>query len=492
VVFASHLADLLAMADVPRGLDERMIANFLALNHLEAETTFYLGIRRVPTRSVARITPAGAEWHRYWSPNLDAPPPYRSDADYVARARELFDRAVARALRDTKRAAIQLSGGLDSSAVAATAVRLGLAPLEAYTGVPPAALDRPARPGWYLDERPKVEALMRMYPDLRVRFITPRGAHWRQSDPARFFAEIPLASRGTGNLGWFAQIDDAIAADRHAVVLNGAMGNMTTSWDGRFSLASLVRQGRLLRAAKEARALARATGQSLPDVAMSQGLMALLSPAAQRGVARLRGKATDDVSGFSLLAPAVIDALALRRQWHADGYDPTYGVHGTSAGLRAAMIYDAFQIGRDFAGMRHAGGRGDIRSPFFDRDLVTFCLSVPEALYRRDGVSRWFARAIFADRLPRAILDETKRGEQAPNWFESLDARKPAIAAELERLAASRLAARLIDLPRARRLVTDWPKDAREAQSRMNEYRYALDRAVHVGAFIRWVEGGNG
>jgi len=252
-----------------------------------------------------------------------------------------------------------------------------------------------------------------------------------------------------------------------------------------------LRQGRFLRASKEAYALARATGRSLPGAAMGQGLMPFLPPAVQRVVARLRGKAMDDVSGFSLLEPTIIDELGLRQQWRADGYDPTFRIQGTSARLRATMIYDMFQIGRDFAGMRVAAGHFDNRSPFVDRDLIAFCLSVPELLYRREGVSRWFARAVFADRLPREIIDETKTGEQAPNWFEALDARKAIIADELERLEASRLAARLIDLPRAKRLITDWPKDASEAQGRMNEYRYALDRAIHVGAFIRWVEGGN-
>ncbi len=131
------------------------------------------------------------------------------------------------------------------------------------------------------------------------------------------------------------------------------------------------------------------------------------------------------------------------------------------------------------------------RDPYSDRELIEFCLSVPETLYRRNGIRRWFARQLFADRLPREILDETRSGEQSPNWFELLDARKPIVAAEVERLESSRLASRLIDLPRLKRLLAEWPQDARTAQARMREYRYGLDRAVHVGQFIRWVEGGN-
>ena len=142
--------------------------------------------------------------------------------------------------------------------------------------------------------------------------------------------------------------------------------------------------------------------------------------------------------------------------------------------------------------MNQAAARREERDPHSDRDLLEFCLAVPETLYRRNGVRRWFARQVFADRLPPVILNETRRGAQAPNWFESVNQRKPIFAAEIERIEASPLARRLIDVPRLKRLFSEWPKDAHEAQTRSAEYRYGLDRAVHVGQFIRWVEGGNG
>ncbi len=105
-------------------------------------------------------------------------------------ARELFERAVARSLRDTPRVAMLLSGGLDSSAVAATVARMGNTAIDCYTGVPPADIDRPPHPNWYLDERAKVEALARLHPTLRMNFIAPRGAHARQSEPTQSFPRI--------------------------------------------------------------------------------------------------------------------------------------------------------------------------------------------------------------------------------------------------------------------------------------------------------------
>ncbi len=491
VAFAANLAALLALPDVPRQLDERMLANFLALNHRERETTFYRGICRVPSRHVVRITRDGVEQHPYWSPNFAAAPPFARDQDYIARGRELFDRAVGRTLRNTPRVAISLSGGFDSSAVAATAARLRSGEIACYTGLPPPDLERSPRPGRYLDERAKVEALARLHPSLRVTFVTPRGAHLRQSDPARYFPGMPLAHRNLCNLGWFAQLDEAMAADGHHVVLHGGRGNMTTSWDGRFFLAAMLSEGRWLNLLAESRTLSRASGRSMARVLASEAIMPLLPAAAQRAVGRIRGRLPQDVSGFSLLRSEIIDELDLRRQWRADGFDPTYRARGTSARLRAHQIFDQLQLSRDMVGLRFDAGGFEARDPYADRELVEFCLTVPETLYRRNGVGRFFARQLFADRLPREILEETGRGEQAPNWFKSLNARKPVIIETVERLEASRLASQLIDIPRLKRLIAEWPNDAVAAEARFKEYRHGLDRAVHVGQFIRWVEGGN-
>jgi asparagine synthase (glutamine-hydrolysing) len=89
------------------------------------------------------------------------------------------------------------------------------------------------------------------------------------------------------------------------------------------------------------------------------------------------------------------------------------------------------------------------------------------------------------------IIGERRRGVQSPNWFATLTERRAAIAAEARLLEASPLARRLIDLPRLDALLADWPPDATAAQARFDDYRLALERAVHTGQFIRWAEGAN-
>ncbi|MGC2124053.1 MAG: asparagine synthetase B family protein, partial [Xanthobacteraceae bacterium] len=101
------------------------------------------------------------------------------------------------------------------------------------------------------------------------------------------------------------------------------------------------------------------------------------------------------------------------------------------------------------------------------------------------------ARAVFADRLPPEILTEPRRGVNGVTWFRRLDARRRDIATEVERLDASPLVRRLIDLPRLKRMMEQWPKDENAAQKHLDDYKSGFNRGVHVGRFIRWVEGGN-
>ena len=113
-------------------------------------------------------------------------------------------------------------------------------------------------------------------------------------------------------------------------------------------------------------------------------------------------------------------------------------------------------------------------------------------MYRRNGIPRSFARAVLSDRLPKEILQEHRRhGASGVNWFAGLNSKRQEIATELERLESSPLANRMIDLPRLKRLMHEWPADEHAAEGRMHEFRLALSRGVHVGRFIRWVEGGN-
>jgi asparagine synthase (glutamine-hydrolysing) len=291
---------------------------------------------------------------------------------------------------------------------------------------------------------------------------------------------------------WYAHLSDAVAAAGHRVLLVGNYGNFGLTWRGNFALLALLREPSWIEFARELRAAARHSKRSIARTFVGDVLVPGSPAPLRRFLHRLRGRDADSVAHYSALNPAFVVEHDLARQWRRQGFDPWFGGEGWNPRrYRASRMFDQNQTVRDLGGMAEDINGFEVRDPHRDRRLLEFVLAVPEPLFRRNGVARSFARRVFADRLPPEILNEHRRGAQVPDWFRRLSVRRQDIAAEIERLEASPLAARLIDMARLKRLMVQWPKDEVVAEQRLADYKFALTRGVHVGQFVRWVEGGN-
>jgi len=119
-VFASEIKAILAYPGVPTEPDEDLISDFCLRDQLPYEDqgeTFFQGVRAVLPGYRVTFSRRGIACHRFWDFNPQLETRYRRYEDYVARFRELLIQAVERRLRGTAPVAIAVSGGLDSSAV---------------------------------------------------------------------------------------------------------------------------------------------------------------------------------------------------------------------------------------------------------------------------------------------------------------------------------------------------------------------------------------
>jgi asparagine synthase (glutamine-hydrolysing) len=274
--------------------------------------------------------------------------------------------------------------------------------------------------------------------------------------------------------------------------LVGNYGDFGLSWSGPLSLVALLHGGKLSSFAHELRAVAREGDRGLARTIAGDVIMPTAPLWMRRLIYKLRGRDPDSVAQHSVLNTAFIAEAGLARRWREQGFDPWFGPRDWNAARwRAARVFDHNQYAGDLRAMAGEIVGCEARDPHADRRLLEFALAVPEPMYRRNGVPRSFARRVLADRLPREIIDERRRGANNPTWFRSLNSRRAEIARDIEGLETSPLARRLLDVPRLKRLMAQWPKDEQSAESRRGEYQLALARGVHVGRFVRWVEGGN-
>jgi asparagine synthase (glutamine-hydrolysing) len=124
-LFSNTLDCLRCHPAVSDELNDLAIADFLlfGINHDLAATSF-ADIRRLPAAHTLVCSGEGPAVSRYWTMPVEGPLRYKRKRDYVDRFLELLERAVRDRLR-TDRVTVLMSGGMDSTSVAAIARKVG-------------------------------------------------------------------------------------------------------------------------------------------------------------------------------------------------------------------------------------------------------------------------------------------------------------------------------------------------------------------------------
>ena len=123
VLFGSELKALLAHGGVPRELDPEALVQYLACEYVPAPATILRGIRKLPAAHVAVLDERGFRLRRYWDVPGPDPQQRASSTDAARELLRLLDAAVAKRLVADVPVGVFLSGGIDSTSIAALAIR---------------------------------------------------------------------------------------------------------------------------------------------------------------------------------------------------------------------------------------------------------------------------------------------------------------------------------------------------------------------------------
>ena len=477
--FASMPKGLHALPEVPYAPDRAAAADFLALIPERDHRSFFEGIEKVPAGHIVTVTAEGLTSRPYWQPDLS--PLIMSIADdYVEALRERLDAAVAARLRGAeKEVAVQLSAGLDSASVAATAARLaapGKGELWAFTAVPSAGHVPRERRDSFDDEGPLAAATASLYPNMHHVLVRTEGRSPIEDLDRHFFLyDRPILN--PVNLVWADAIRDQAKARRLTVMLTGSMGNVGLSYSGMERLPELLRGGRWPSLVREAMGLRR-FGLRYGTIAsqtfgpfLPAGLWRLVT--AMRGVGR---RLTD----YTLIDPVAVDSLGIAGRAAERGLDLSFRPRADPVGTR---LWSLSRVDPGNYNKGVLGGWGiDQRDPTADRALIEFCLRVPAEQFLSDGVPRALVRRAMADRLPPEVLGERRKGLQAADWRLGFDQGR--LREEIAHIADSGTAKAICDSDRMARLAAAWRADPLDAE-RENLYRVFLMRGVSAGHFLR-------
>ncbi|MGH9403375.1 MAG: asparagine synthase (glutamine-hydrolyzing) [Terriglobia bacterium] len=133
-LFGSEIKTILAHPAVKAEFNRSVLPEYLAFGYLSGEETFFKGIRKLMPGHWLELDESGhAQVERYWDLAVPEAADSRPRSYYVKTYGEMLEQAVSSHLMSDVPLGVFLSGGLDSSVVAALTTKLRRSPIETFS-----------------------------------------------------------------------------------------------------------------------------------------------------------------------------------------------------------------------------------------------------------------------------------------------------------------------------------------------------------------------
>ncbi len=411
LVFASELKALAAHGGVARELDPEALVRYLAIEYVPAPRTIHRGVFKLPAGHLAVLDRRGFRLRRYWE--LPAPLPAHEAPSRAEAEGELLRRlegAVARRLVADVPVGVFLSGGVDSSAVAALAARHAR-PLATFAiGFEESSFDESAfarRVATHVGSVHRQEILSgRASLDLVPEVVEVLDEPLADASIlptlllSRFVRRhVTVALAGDGGDELFAGYDTFLAHGAAGLAARlpgaalraaGALSARLPSSSRNMSLDFRVKQFlRGLQVAPSLRHQAWIGSFTPPEVS------ALLAP-------ELRRLATPEVAWREVLDEAARAAAA--------GVAPG-SIDEALRFFLTRYLADDILVKADRASM---AASLEVRAPFLDTEVVEYALRLPASYKLRAGRTKVILKSALRGLVPDEILHRPKKGFGIP------------------------------------------------------------------------------
>jgi asparagine synthase (glutamine-hydrolysing) len=413
--FGSTVKTLLSDPAVEAEPDLPALREYLTYGYVPGPATGFAGIASLDPGEYAIVDEDGLRRDSYWSLSVrrqfdDSP------AALAHRLRDKLREATRLRMRSDVPVGLFLSGGIDSTIVAALMDSLTDRPIETFSiGFDESAFDE-------LDHARTVADT----------FDTNHHEYTVTTDSVEVLPtlvsefEMPFGDPSALPTYYVAQV----ASDDITVALNGDAGDENFAGYDRYRYDRLA--SRAARVPRALRSRARSTVEDLPPALQNRQKV-------QHARRFLRAATGDDVERYAeFICHSMGEDLA--DVWTADGAAGEGAARPEAedplASLRAAFeradgptrldhllqvdietyLPDDLLVKADRATMAHSV---EGRSPFLDHELVEFAARVPAKYKYRDGETKWLLKRAFEPEIPDAIGQRAKQGFGVPvtEWF---------------------------------------------------------------------------
>ena len=374
----------------------------------DSSTTTFSDIRRLPPAHRLTCSSAGLALQRYWTLPIEEPVYYRDDREYIERFRGLLHEAVADRLR-TNRVSVFMSGGLDSPALAATAVECLKAPdaVQAFTLVY----------DWLIpDSERQYACKVAKYLNIPIQvFALDEETAWALPGSIKTPEPAEQLSNPAVRLRYYRSM-----ATHSRVALYGEGPDNALLYDWRPHLAWLGRK--------------RRWGRLLLDVGhhLASHKRVPLLPSVPRMLQDWRKRNRSQPVFPDWLNRRMVDRLGLRERWSASSVG-TRSMHPVRPRAYSSLVSHLWPLLFEELEPPYTGAALEVRHPYVDVRLLRFLLTMPALPWCRN---KHLLRSALRGVIPEVVRQRPKTPLQKKPDFERAGAHgMPPV------LASTRLAA---------------------------------------------------
>jgi len=411
LLFASEIKSLLEAGAVKPAINYNALPDQFANHGTSGDETLFAGVKRLLPGATLTWKDGKIDIREFWDLSFEPKHAPMSDAEYIDEWREMFRKSVELRLMADVPLGMFLSGGIDSSSIAAMMSTMVSEPIKTFSV------------GFHEREANELEyarlVAERFGTDHHEITITPQqffdalpNLVWHEDEPIGFIASVPL---------YFVS---KLAGQHVKVVLTGEGSDETLAGYGRYAKAlQLLNYGEKY---------TELTPGFLRNAV--RGGVATLPNSLSRKLSRTFLTRDSDIENlffdnFGVFTRAMQKELfthetrerientnpyLLQNQWLTkcdadDVLDKLLYVDTKTYLHELLMKQDQMSMAASI----------ESRVPFLDHKLVEFTARMPREMKLRGGTTKWILREAMKGILPAEILDRPKMGFPVPvgNWF---------------------------------------------------------------------------
>ena len=407
--FASELHAILALPWVANKINEGILAEFLAAEWYSQDETLWCEILRLGPAHQFVVSERKLLLKQYWEPDPWASLQYSKDEEYFEHYRELLTGSVRRLARSHKHVAIEVSGGLDSSAIFCLAEHLRCANVLGAPGVKgyTIAFTGDAK----ADELEYAQAVGE-YLGVQINEIPPSRMPLSWLDErARAYSYFP----GFANSNMAQNMLQKVSNEGSRVIMNGVGGDVWLNGSRSYYTEELAnwRWNKLYNCFR-ADASVFGSNQAIKWF-FRHGCFPLLPVSFQnklrQQVGKLRGRTV--TRDLFWLSPVMQEHIRLRKE--------KFSARRSQYELLQNWNDAYLGIANEEGEMRYSRFGLEVRQPLNTAEFVQFAFSTPERLRLRGDSYKYIHVQALQTLMPQVIINRRTKAEFSSMFREHLD-----------------------------------------------------------------------